>query len=298
MGDPSKSGGRVQRYWYLTLVPIFAVLAVVEFYPLLYSVHLSLTTSSGAFTGIYYWTMLTNSAFWNSVIVSLVFATASTIMALGIGLGLAFLVTQEFRGRSWFEALFILPLALAPIAVGILWGPSAFWDDLQSFLHFELGLPFLGAYELSAFFYFPSMVASEAYEWAPLIMLVALSIISSQPKEIYEAARLHGGTAWQVFAKLMVPTVLNSPVLQFVLVLRFIDALNSFAIPLDWSTWVGFQTQIGTPVDTMSLFLYKLLFNPTLGFQISEVSAVAVTLLIVTLASVTIMMRLLARIGR
>lgn len=297
MGETSKRS-RVQRYWYFTLVPIFAVLAVVEFYPLLYSIHLSVTTSTGAFTAEYYAKFLTNSAFWNSVVVSIVFAAASTIMALGIGLGLAYLVSQEFRGRSWFEGLFILPLALAPIAVGILWGPSAFWDDLQSFLHFDLGLPFLGAYELSPIFYFPSMVASEAYEWAPLVMLVALSIISSQPKEIYEAARLHGASAWQVFVKLMVPTVLNSPVLQFVLVLRFIDALNSFAIPLDWSTWVGFQTEIGTPVDTLSLFIYKLLFNPSFGFPIAEVSAVAVTLLVVTLASVMVMMRLLGRIGR
>jgi multiple sugar transport system permease protein len=298
LNSPTNARKQVEAYWYLILIPIFAVLSVIEFYPLLYSFWLSFTTTSGGVTLGNYWGMLVDGNFWNSVIVSLVFATLSTLMAVGVGLGLSFLVTQEFRGRSWFEGMFILPLALAPIAVGILWGPAAFWDDLQSFLHFDLGLPFLGAYELSILFYFPNMIASEAYEWAPLIMLVSLSIISSTPKEIYEAARLHGASGWQVFTKLMAPAVLNSPVMQFVLVLRFIDAMNSFAIPLDWSTWVGFSTSVGTPVDTLSLFLYKLLFIPSFDFPLHLVSAIAVALLAVTLASVTVMMRLLSRVGR
>jgi len=220
----------------------------------------------------------------------------STIVAVAIGLGLTFLVTQEFRGRGWFEGMFILPLALAPIAVGILWGPAAFWDDFQAFAHFVLGAPFFN--ELSILFYFPVMSASESWEWAPLFMLVSLSIINSAPKEIYEAARLHGASSWQLFTKVMVPAVLNSPVMQFVLVLRFIDAMNGFAIPLDWSTWVGFSTSVGSPVDTLSLFLYKLLFIPSFGFPLSLVSAIAVALLVVTLVSATVMMRLLGRIGR
>ncbi len=296
MSQTTRRRGQVETYWYLVLIPIFAVLSVVEFYPLLYSLYLSLTNPSGSFTLGNYYTMLVNRDFWSSVVTTLAFAILSTGIAVGIGLGLTFLVVQEFRGRGWFEGMFILPLALSPIAVGILWGPAAFWDDFQSFAHFVLGAPFFN--ELSILFYFPVMSASEAWEWAPLIMLVSLSIINSQPKEIYEAAKLHGASSWQLFTKVMVPAVLNSPVMQFVLVLRFIDAMNSFAVPLDWSTWVGFSTSVGSPVDTMSLYLYKLLFVPYFGFPLPLVSAIAVALLVVTLVSATVMMRLLGRIGR
>lgn len=277
------------------LVPMFAVLAVVEFYPLLYSLYLSLTGPTGSFTLSNYSNMLLDKSFWNAVVTSLFFAVLSTAFAVAIGLGLTYLVVQQFRGRGLFEGLFILPLAMAPIAVGVEWGPGAFWDDLQSFGHFVLGLPFFN--ELSILFYFPVMAASESWEWAPLIMLVSLSIINSAPKEIYEAARLHGASNWQVFLKVMLPSVLNSPVMQFVLVLRFIDAMNSFAVPLDWSTWVGFSTTVGSPVDTLSLFLYKLLFIPSQGFPLGLVSAIAFSLLAVTLVSATIMMRTLRRIS-
>jgi len=286
---------KVESYWYLFLIPVFVILAVVEFYPLLYSFYLSLGGSGGLTFGNYV-RMVTDKDFWSSIITSLAFSILSTIVAVGVGLGLAFLVKQEFRSRSWFEGMFILPLAMAPIAVGIEWGPAAFWDDFQSITHFGLGLPFFN--ELSILFYFPVMAASEAWEWAPLIMLVALSIINNTPKEIYEAARLHGASSWQVFSKIMVPAVFNSPVMQFVLVLRFIDAMNSFAVPLDWSTWVGFSTSVGSPVDTLSLFLYKLLTIPSFNFPIGLVSAIAFSLLVITLVSATLLTRALGRISR
>jgi len=293
-----QTGGRkkVDAYWYLLLIPIFAVLSVVEFYPLLYGVYLSLTGPSGGLTSGNYSQLLENRDFWNSVAVSLTYSTMSTAIAIGIGLGLTFLVTQQVRGRSVFEAIFILPLAVAPIAVGIMWGPSAVWDDVQTFSVFILHLPYFQ--EASVLFYFPVMAGSDAWEWAPLIMLVALSVINSAPKEIYEAARLHGASSWQLFTRVIVPTVLTSPVMQFVLVLRFIDAMRAFEIPLAWSTWVGLTTSIGSPADTLSLYLYKLLFIPSFGFPLSLVSAAAVVLLSVTLVAATVMIRLLGSIGK
>jgi ABC-type sugar transport system permease subunit len=180
--------------------------------------------------------------------------------------------------------------------VGIVWGPAAVWDDLQPFTHYILGLPYFKEGQL--LFYFPIMSFSEAWEWSPLIMLICLSIVRAMPKEIYESAKVHGATDWQIFTKITIPAVLKSPVMQFVLVLRFIDAMRAFEIPLAWSTWVGFQTSVGSPVDTLSLYLYKLLFIPSFGFPLPLVSAIAVALLIVTLISATVMMRILSSIAR
>lgn len=293
----------VEAYWYLFLVPIFAVLAVVEFYPLLYSLYLSFKGPGGSFTLNWYSQMLTDRDFWGAVASSLTYSVMSVTLAIVVGLALTYLVlTREGRSRSFFESIFILPLAAAPIAVGIFWGPSAFWDDLQSLLHYPVSalLHFQIPYftETGVLFYFPVMAASDAWEWSPLVMLVALSIIGSHPKEIYEAAKIHGASTWQVFYRIMVPTVLRSPVLQFVIVLRFIDAMRAFEIPLAWSTWVALSTSVGSPVDTLSLYLYKLLFIPAFNFPISLVAAISVALLVATLVVVSVMMRLLGEIGR
>ena len=212
-----------------------------------------------------------------------------------IGLALTFLVTQRVRGRGTFEALFIFPMAVSPILAGVLWSPSSIWDDIFAFTHYVLGLPFID--ELSSIFFYPVMAVSEAWVWSPLIMLVALSIINSQAKQLSEAAELHGASAWRRFRMIYLPTVLRSPVFQFIVVLRLIDSLRAFEIPLAWSNWVGFQSSIGSPVDTFSLFLYKLIFVPLFHFPIGLVSAIGVALLSVTLIIALALIRLLGRIG-
>jgi len=283
------------KFWYLFLIPLFALLSAIEFYPLLYSFYLSLANANGGFDLSNYGTMINDPAFWNAVNISVLYSLSSTIIAVGIGLGLTFLLLQNLRGNRFLEILYILPLGVAPIVVGTLWAPAAVWDDIQSFLHFVLGLPIFN--EVTPLFFFPVMSFSEAWEWAPLIMLVSLSIVNSTPKEIYEAAELHGASAFQKFRMITVPTILKSPVTQFVVVLRFIDAMRAFEIPLSWSNWVGYQTAVGSPVDTLSLFLYKLLFQPSFGFPIGLVSAIALSLFSITLVGAAILLRLLRSIG-
>ena len=117
----------VERYWYLLLIPIFVVLSVVEFYPLLYGVYLSLT---GSGRERYAGQLLAdglNGDFWNSVGVSLTISVLSTILVFCLGLALTFLVLQATRWRGILEAVFLAPLAMAPIVVGVVWAPSTVW---------------------------------------------------------------------------------------------------------------------------------------------------------------------------
>jgi ABC-type sugar transport system permease subunit len=139
----------VKPYRYFMLISGFALVTLAEFHPP-YPIRLNLTNSDGTLTRTYFLQMLTNSDFWITVVVSLAFVTTSTLMALTIGLGMTFLLTRQFRRRGSSEVLFLLPLALVPIFVAIRSGPSVFWRDLQSFLHF--GASFIGAHEPSVLF--------------------------------------------------------------------------------------------------------------------------------------------------
>ncbi len=269
------------------------MLALVEFYPLLDGINYSLTNTNGGFTFANYSQMLGDSAFWSAIGVSVTYTIGSTALCLVLGLALTFLVTQRVRGRGLFEAVYIFPLAVSPIVAGTLWSPSSVWDDIQTFSHFILNQPYFN--ELSIGFFFPVMVLSEAWEWSPLIMLVALSIVNSQASQVFEAAELHGASALQRFRMITLPLILRSPVMQFIIVLRMIDAMRAFEIPLAWSNWVGYQDALGSPVDTLSLFLYKLVFVPQYGFPIGLVSAVAVALLAITLLVAFGLIRLLGR---
>lgn len=286
---------RESKKWYLLFLPLFVVIGVVAVYPLVTSLYLSLTTASGTPTLANFESMVSSSTFLNALNISLLYSLSSTILAVGIGLGLTFILTQELRGKGLLEVIYILPLAVAPIVVGVLWSPSSVWDDVQQFMHWQLHLGYFN--ELTPSFFFPVMFLSEAWEWAPLIMLVAVSIVNNMSKEVYEAADLHGASAYQKFTLIILPTVFRSPVMQFIVVLRFIDAMRAFEIPLAWANWLGYATTIGSPVDTISLYLYKLLFSSSLGFPIGLVSAIAVTLFGITLVGAAVLLRLLRTVG-
>jgi multiple sugar transport system permease protein len=285
------------RRWYLLFIPLFAVVGFVEIYPLILSVWISFTDLNAAPNLSNYVTMFTTTTFWNALNISLLYSLSSTIIAVAIGLGLTFILTQNFRGRGAMEVVYILPLAVAPIVVGVLYSPSSIWDDISAFLHYQLGFGNPPINELAPSFYFPVMFFSEAWEWSPLIMLIALSIYNGTAKEIYEAAELHGASALQKFTMVTIPTVLKSPVMQFIIVLRFVDAMRAFEIPLAWSNWLGYTTTVGSPVDTISLYLYKLLYSSSLGYPIGVVSAVAVILFAITLVGALALLRLLKAVG-
>jgi multiple sugar transport system permease protein len=283
------------RRWYLWFLPILAVIGLVEIYPLVMSAYLSFTNLSGVPIAGNFVALGTDPAFFAALNVSLFYSLSSTIIAVAIGLGLTYILTQQIRGKRVLQAVYLLPLAVTPIVVGVLFSPSSVWDDVQQFSHFILGFPYFD--ELTPFFYFPVMLFSESWEWAPLIMLVALGIVSSIPKDVYEAAEGHGASAFQKFKLVELPAILKSPVMQFVIVLRFIDAMRAFEIPLAWSNWLGYTYTAGSPVDTISLYLYKLLFSSSSGFPIGVVSAAALTLFVITLAGATVLLRILKSVG-
>ena len=270
----------------------------MEVYPLADSVYFSITDygQNGVFVGAAnYAQAFTDPRVITAVGVSLAYAVGTTLLCIGIGLALTYIVSQLNRGRKFFESFFLMPLAVAPITVGIVWSPPGFWDDINTFWHYILGFPFFNIADV--YLAFPIMLLSDAWEWSPIIMLVALSVISGVPREVFEAASLHGASSIQVFRRLVIPTILRSRVMQFIIVLRFIDSMRAFEIPYAWSTWLSLPNA-GSPVDTVSLLIFKLLAIPTYGFPISYVSAIAVILLAITLSATTVLYVLMKRLGK
>lgn len=287
------------RAAYLLLIPLIAVLLVVEVYPVISSFALSLTeyTEYGTtFVGVEnYARMVLDLNFWNSVLVSLAYSFGSTLLFIITGLFFAFLLSFDIKGRGVFETIFIVPLAAAPIVTGILWSPSGLWDDINTFLHFILGLQYI---DLTVpFVSFSIMILSDAWEWAPMMMVISLSVMSSIPKENYEAASVHGASTWQVFRYISLPNIMSSPVTHFVVAIRLIDAMRAFEIPFAWSNWLS-TPQAGSPVDTLSLYLFKLIVFPAYGLPIPYIATIAVSLLLLTLVATLALMRSMKVLGR
>ncbi len=284
----------MDRSAYLLVVPLIAILAVVEVYPLAVSLYLSFTNYSGggAFVGLSnYSSLFSQSSFWSALATSMLYADGSVALSTVLGILFAYLLTRVRRGRGYFEAILLMPLAAAPIIAGIVWAPSAVWDDLNTFWHFILGQPFFNV--TSYGLYFPIMILSDSWEWAPMMMLVALSVLASVPKQVYEASESFGASRWKTFTSVGIPAIVNSPVVLFMVIIRYIDAMRSFEVPFAWSGWLSY-TQPGSPTDTLGLYLFKLLLIPPSGvIPIPTISAAALVLLAATLIATILLFRLM-----
>ena len=87
------------------------------------------------------------------------------------------------------------------------------------------GIPWLGPALVT-----PATIASFVWMWAGFAMMVIAAGLSSIPRETLEAARVDGGTEWQVFRKVMAPQL--KPVLIVVFVTLMINVLKIFDLVL------------------------------------------------------------------
>ena len=63
--------------------------------------------------------MLSDPVYWNSVVSSIVFAAASTTLAMAAALVLALLADRELRGARLYRSVLVWPFAIAAPALGM-----------------------------------------------------------------------------------------------------------------------------------------------------------------------------------
>lgn len=224
---------------YMFLAPAILVMGIALFYPIGYMVYASFLDWSPSqrigqaeFIGLRnYANLLTDAAFGESVWVTLKFAFLVVTLEMFIGVGLALLLDRNIRGMSVLRTIFILPMMIAPIVVGLMWRymyhPTVgiFNRSLKD-LGFEEGIPWLSDSTWS----FAAVVIADVWQWTPFIFILALAAMQSLPRSALEAAEIDGATEWQKI--LMIKLPLMMPVLIVTLLLRLIDAFKVLEVIL------------------------------------------------------------------
>jgi multiple sugar transport system permease protein len=221
---------------YLFAAPAALVMILALFYPIGYMIWGSFrdwdpaqTLSETEFVGLAnYAKLLVDPAFHESFWVTLVFAFTVVSVEMVLGVGLALLLDRQIRGMSVLRTLFILPMMIAPVVVGLVWR-YMFHQTYGTFnrLLEALGLPdvnWLGQHPLL------SVIIADVWQWTPFIFILALAALQSLPRSALEAARIDGATAWQEIWHIKLP--LMAPVLLVTMLLRLIDAFKVLEVIL------------------------------------------------------------------
>jgi multiple sugar transport system permease protein len=223
---------------YLFLAPAGLVLVFALLYPIGYMVYASFLDwnpsqriGEANHVGLRnYAFLLTDPSFRESLWVTLKFASVVVTAEMILGVGLALLLDRKLRGMTLLRTLFILPMMIAPIVVGLMWRymyhPSVgtFNRLLKSF-GFE-PVPWLS----DANWALVSIIIADIWQWTPFIFILALAALQSLPKSAMEAARIDGATGWQQIVHIKLPLMM--PVLIVTVLLRLIDAFKVLEVVL------------------------------------------------------------------
>lgn len=269
-----------RSHWHpwLLLSPALVLLALLTLYPIGYSLMLAFTdTQYGGpmnFVGLANFRELFSDWFFQQATRNTVaFTLAASLTQVGLGLLLALLFHQPFRGRSLILPLCIYPMMLSTLVCSSIW---------KAWLHYDFGwlnnlFAVLGLARVSWLSdpntALAAIVLVDTWQWTPLAFMLLLAGLQAIPNDIEEAATLEGASAWQRFWLVRLP-LLRAP-LFLALLLRSIDAFKLFD-----KNYVLTGGGPAYSTETLSLLAYKQGFK---FFNLGTASAIAVVMLIIAL---------------
>jgi len=163
------------------------------------------------------------------VVNTTLFAIAAVGGQMVFGFLLAVLVSRIDRGRVFFRAVFILPILIPGIVIGAIWKLMLNYDF--GLVNQALGLIGIASHDWLGDKYtaLATVVAVDIWHWTPFCFLLLLAGLESLPRDIFEATRIDGASAWQelrlVTIPLMIPTILVTFAFRLVIAFKVFDEI-------------------------------------------------------------------------
>lgn len=167
-----------------------------------------------------YLNLLQDARFLNSLKVTAIFSIISVILELILGIAIALVLNQTFKGRGFVRGLIILPWALPSIVNAAMWQwiYNADYGALNALLT-QLGL--MTEYKIWLADPFASMaliILANVWKETPFTVLLVLAALQGIPSDIYEAAKVDGANAWRRFfhitLRMLIPVIMVVGFLQ------------------------------------------------------------------------------------
>lgn len=220
--------------WFLIL-PALLVLALVFIYPILRAFWSSFFTQNlgtelePLFAGLNnYGRILQDGRFWQTLWNTGIFTLASVAFELAIGLAIALILNQPFKGRGMVRTIAIIPWALPTAIMGLAWA----WifndqygivnDLLRRLGIIETGISWLGEPTLAMM----TLIIADVWKTTPFISIILLAGLQSISEDLYEAHAIDGANRWQSFRQITLPLLM--PQILIALLFRVAQAFGTF----------------------------------------------------------------------
>jgi len=269
---------------YALILPSVLLVAASLIYPVAYNIYLSFTevpldpTQAPEWVGLAnYEALLTDPEFWVAVQNTFVFTLFSDIGATVLGVGVALLFRNKFRGDGIMRGLVLLPYIAPLIAIAFTWR----WLLQPTYgLVPHLLVDVLGIYPADQNLRetLGMVILFDTWRYFPFTFLLVLARVRSIPSELYEAAKIDGAGRLARFKDITLPEL--KFVIAAVFLLRWIWNFNVFS-----DVWLF----VGNNVPILGTFVYVRGFNtipPNQGFAAAVANLMVIGLLVMVIAYV------------
>jgi trehalose/maltose transport system permease protein len=261
-------GDAERRTAYYMVLPSLIIILLVAFWPIVYSIWLSLhqatITSLGPFVGFEnYVEMFQNPDFRAGLSNTLIFTVASVTMEFVIGLAIALAINRAFRGRGLVRAAVLVPWAFPTVISAVMW--RLMFQDQVGVINYvanALGIisePILSDDTLLLI----GATLVDVWKTTPFMALLLLAGLQTIPGEVYEAAKVDGANMMQRFFRITLP-LLKGTILVAVL-FRTLDAYRVYDL---------FWALSNRELDSLSTFVYEGVRISQLNFAPGNAAAV------------------------
>ncbi len=229
--------------------------------------------------------VLSDPYYWASVRVSVTFAVATTVLAMGMALTLALFVDRQLLGYRAFRVGLIWPYAVAAPAVGLafqfIFNPGAGIFSYINTISPGLWDPSTRPVQAIA-----AIVIAGAWKQVAYSFVFFLAALQSIPRSLTEAAAIDGARPLRRMIDLQLP--LLTPTIFFLIVINITDSFtDSFGIV---DTLTG-----GGPFRATNLMVYKIYSDGFRGFDYSGAAAQSIILMLLVMALTFVQFRYVER---
>ncbi len=247
---------------FLLVTPGLAVFIAVVMYPFLSAILMSFTSRS-LLSPVYenvglqnYIKLFRDPYFFKTLLVTLLFVLGSTLLPFTLGLVWAIILNEKFRASEFLRGVTLVNWIIPGTAIGFLW--SWIFNGQYGVLNgillklglIDEGISFLGQSSTALV----CVIIARTWQMLPWYMAFLLGGLQSVPMDRIEAARIDGADNWQVFWRIVIPSMRQIALL--VLALGAIGNLQHFDLP-----WTMTQGGPARATTTLSIEVYKTAFK-------------------------------------
>jgi multiple sugar transport system permease protein len=225
---------RLKSGWgwaYLMIAPTIIGLLVLNIYPFIQTVILSMYKSQGLGAAKYvglqnFVKMFADDQIWQSTLNTLYYMALTVPVGVIIALILAVLLNSKIKGRDAYRGIYFMPMIVAPAAIAMVW---------KWIFNADVGIlnQFLRIFGPSSTNWLSDpdtaiLSCATIGVWSAIgyDLVLILAGLQTIPATYYEAGELDGANALQRFFHITVPLI--SPTLFFVVIMRVMTSIKQF----------------------------------------------------------------------